>query len=514
MILLETHFYNNKVSLYLRLTDYVHDKDKFQKILYSEYCICNVYSGNDLTINTDIFNSNINLIKQKIKKEFNINLDFEKFYIYLEKNHFDEYIESKDNNKYILNFIKNNKDLNIILKINNVKQFNDLFEDLKEEEYPNLRIKFEYIKRNYILYKDCVYMLKTMNEIINFVNKYNLSPLEKIILVYDIVKANEYNEEDSNEQSYVSRDLDAIINSGKIVCVGFSHLMAFILNSLDIKTYLMSLSYEDNTHRPHMRNYINLKDEKYNIDGIFFLDVTWDSKKDEQYLDDYLYFLRPFYFFKTLNSTEHIDHPHQLKLLEYTEDEFDMALEYDSLFNSDYILEYSSDIMKLKNTDINYENELEYFFDMPQYTREELINEFSKIRKKYNQEIPIEAFNRALYKVRKIEYINGIIKKELIKDDLDNTSIDYQYFPWDIWVNKTDKNLTSDNDLNKGLELFNEFSVKSNIDNDIENSLTLNDELKLSKANTIEEDLLRMKLLKTLKEKINDIPDNDYIKKM
>ena len=38
-------------------------------------------------------------------------------------------------------------------------------------------------------------MYNKLNEIIEFVKHYNLSPLERVMLVYDIVKSNKYRQE-------------------------------------------------------------------------------------------------------------------------------------------------------------------------------------------------------------------------------------------------------------------------------------------------------------------------------
>ena len=43
---------------------------------------------------------------------------------------------------------------------------------------------------------------------------------------------------------------------------------------------------------------------------------------------------------------------------------------------------------------------------------------------------------------------------------------------------------------------------------------TLDKSLNQANANSVDQDLLRIRLLKVLKEKLNDFPENDYIKKM
>lgn len=374
----------------------------------------------------------------------------------------------------LLEFVKKYKDFNIVIY---EKNFKDIIDALGNENYPNLKIEFPNSEKP-ISYKEFYDMYQKLIDIIDFVKHYNLSQLEQIMLVYDIVKSNKYKREDSGEDYSTSRDLNKIISNDKIVCVGFSNLMAFILTNLDIKCKSAIYDYSDKNNIGHQRNFVHLIDNKYNIDGIFFLDATWDSRKNDGYLDNYQFFLKPFRFFKFITKTENIISPDKFSILEKSNE--DILKEFDKPMNFKAI----ASICMLNNEINPNELSLPNLFSK---SKEELKEIASNVLLKFNKKININAFKNALYKVRKIEYINGIIDKPLNESDID--SICNKYYKEN-----------SETKLLKVLGLY--------------QKPTLDKDLKEAKASSIEEDLLRMKLLKSMKAKLNDLPTNDYIKRM
>ena len=254
--------------------------------------------------------------------------------------------------------------------------------------------------------------------------------------------------------------------------------MAFILTNLDIKCKSAIYDYSDKNNIGHQRNFVHLIDNKYNIDGIFFLDATWDSRKNDGYLDNYQFFLKPFRFFKFITKTENIISPDKFSILEKSNEE--ILKEFDKPMNFKAI----ASICMLNNEINPNELSLPNLFSK---SKEELKEIASNVLLKFNKKININAFKNALYKVRKIEYINGIIDKPLNESDID--SICNKYYKEN-----------SETKLLKVLGLY--------------QKPTLDKDLKEAKASSIEEDLLRMKLLKSMKAKLNDLPTNDYIKRM
>ena len=143
--------------------------------------------------------------------------------------------------------------------------------------------------------------LKKTIEIINgyadYIKSLNLSPLEQVMFAYDIVRERTYNEKKENESYFSSRDLTDVLLGTNIVCVGYSNLLKTILLQLGIRCRNVACIRKDDEHKGHLRNMIYLNDEKYNVEGVYFLDATWDSKKsgeDKLYPYRYKYFLKTF----------------------------------------------------------------------------------------------------------------------------------------------------------------------------------------------------------------------------
>ena len=156
-----------------------------------------------------------------------------------------------------------------ILNIPNINLiiFNDLY-DYQKEEYLREEIQ--------------------LDKLIEPIKNAKLSPYEKYLAVYNIVKQfKPYKENHENKKE--SRYLRYILNNEYIVCVGFSKLLTTLLNKVDIKSLEISTnvdtSYDqgftkDNTptnFNGHARNIIKIDDDKYNIHGIFIADSTWDN---------------------------------------------------------------------------------------------------------------------------------------------------------------------------------------------------------------------------------------------
>lgn len=381
------------------------------------------------------------------------------------------YDDSLNEMDKIIKFIKKYKNLNITLHLNHYSNF---VEAINEEDLPNLQIKFENSEKP-ISYKEFYNMHKKLNEIIEFVKHYDLSPLEQVILIYDIVKANVYKKEEINESYTKSRNLNEIIYNDKIVCVGYANLINYLLTNLGFKNKCI-ITRNKETKIGHQKNYLYLEDNKYDIKGVFFLDVTADSKKIEDYIDNYKYFLRPFDYFDSKKSV--IVSPKELRLLSKSNDDITNNI-------SDYDNNYLTNLLRLVSfVDIKYS----LIFLMTQLNSDKnKINELiEEVKDKYNINIGQENFKTALYKVRRIEYVNNITTKEVTEEYIDEV-YEKNYVMTDSFVH-----------LLKAIGLFEEININ----------------LDLANIKDIELDKLRLRLLKDLKLYVNNLPDNDFIKKM
>jgi len=440
--------------------------------LYSELCHQPFYTEKGLKLNVENLQKELNNALEIIKNNFTNDKLFDNTFN-VSYSIDDDFI----NKETIIEFLNQNKDFKITLI---AKEYKYLINNLKENELPNLNICF---KNNYdpISFKKFYNMYNFLDEIISFVKHYNLSPLEQVMLVYDIVKSHEYVRENEGESLGTSRSLSEIISSGKIVCDGFANLFNFILDELGIENKKVYLSYT-NKNVGHARNLVYLKDEKYNINNFFVTDATFDcknEKKNKNYIDNYYYFLKPLSFFN--KQEEIIENPKVLNILRMTDEKIEEHLK--TLQHRDKTL-----ILMQLNSFLNGNETNPSIY----FTKEEIID--TKVRKNIkaakkllNKRLSEEAFKNALYKVRKIEYINNIIKREITEEEINNI------------CNTFYSNL-AETKLLKALNLY--------------ESPNLEKDLKEANAKSADEDLLRMRLLRAMKIKLQDLPENEFIKRM
>ena len=93
------------------------------------------------------------------------------------------------------------------------------------------------------------------------------------------------------ENYYKSSDVSSVLTGDSIVCAGYSNVFNAILKCLNIKAAPL-ISKE----AKHQRSIIYVQDEKYNIDGVYVFDPTWDrrkNKEDKEYINRYNYFAIP-----------------------------------------------------------------------------------------------------------------------------------------------------------------------------------------------------------------------------
>ncbi|MBQ2946989.1 MAG: hypothetical protein IJE04_03970 [Bacilli bacterium] len=440
--------------------------------VYCEICHQPFYVEKGLKLNAKNIQNELNKLLQIIKNNFTNTKLFDNTFN-ISYNIDDEYI----NKENIIESLKQNKNFKITL---NAKEYKYLINNLNENELPNLNVRF---KNNYepISFKKFYNMYKFLDEIISFVKHYNLSPLEQVMLVYDIVKAHEYTRENEGESLGTSRSLSEIISSGKIVCDGFANLFNFILDELGIQNKKVYLSYT-NKEFGHARNMVYLKDEKYNLNNFFITDATFDcknQKRNKNYINNYYFFLKPLYCFN--NNEEIVENPKVLNILRMTDEKIEEHLKTLKLRDKTLIL------LQLNYFLNENENNPSLFFAKENIIDKKIKENIKTIKKLLNKRIPEVAFKNALYKVRKIEFINNIIKKEVTEEEINNIcNLFYQETP--------------EIKLLKALNLY----ENPNLEKDLEEA----------NAKSAEEDLLRMRLLRAMKIKLQDLPKNEFIKKM
>ncbi len=362
-----------------------------------------------------------------------------------------------------------------------LKDYSNILNQYNVETLKNKDIYIDYQPENtpisiYKLYK----LSQLINSISSNIEKYNLSNLETIMYVYDIVKSNIYKKDTEDYKN--SRDLDRILleETDTIVCSGFSNLMIAILASLEIKAKPL-ISYT----AKHQRLMIYVKDKKYNINGIYVFDPTWDNKKDQNdqhYLQKYNYFCMPLQRAK-LTAHDTVSEILELGLRKTCE-----------ILNDMQNIDMNTVVYNRLQEIINFIEEDD--------TLEEDVNMISLLRRKYlimmekynSRELTIEEFTSMLYSVRRIEYNNGLINS-LDIEEIKNTSIDH-FVKMARTKPKTDS-LT--------LWLLEQMEIEDNITTYIEQNYQTLIKPSLPQNINLEQDIANIKLLKTLNKVRNKL---------
>ena len=316
--------------------------------------------------------------------------------------------EKQNNKEYIMNnpFLLTKKIvLSELLEITDYDRVIYLmkeYEDIIDKVYVSL-----IGNNNYVSLKDCYKTINAIKEQADKIKDLNLSQMETIMYVYDHVRNRVYTEENEDEELYKSRDLTQVMFGDKIVCSGYASLFHALLTYLGIKSSVVHLIGEDFVSG-HARNIAYVKDEKYDIDGVYYFDPTWDSKRKEDN-NEYLY--RYNSFAKTKLQAEadpryHFDDP---LLNQYSIDLYDKLKNIIEDENYTELINYFKSINYMSSI-INDELLLYIFHIIPNsptyglFDKKEVLGKLKDITDKFNKELSAETLIQVLNNVRKIEY--------------------------------------------------------------------------------------------------------------
>lgn len=104
-----------------------------------------------------------------------------------------------------------------------------------------------------------------------------LSQLEKFFMAYNIVASFEYNE--SKDDRFESRSLISILTGDKIVCVGYAALLSELCRQLGIECITQMVKIDSSETLNHANCKVRIKDEIYDVDGIFYSDPCFGARK-------------------------------------------------------------------------------------------------------------------------------------------------------------------------------------------------------------------------------------------
>lgn len=306
---------------------------------------------------------------------------------------------------------------NVIL--DNVNISLDKYKEILDKYFTNdmdrSNIRFYFQENNSPLSAKELYNTSLMvNDIVSRVKKANLSQMESIMYVYDILKERIYKNDDENYHN--ARDVMNVLAGDNIVCVGYSNVFNAVLKCMDIKTMPL-ISYEAN----HQRSIAYVKDDKYAIDGVYVFDPTWDSKKDT---NDYAYINRYNYFAMTL-AHSNISAPDNF--FESINISFDTLIDYYQNIADEDKLEVITNFDKAfqfisGNTFTNMESDLCNLTETS--IKDKLENEYYSVKEKYNVScLDEKKFTEILYNTRKAEKKDNLVSNINI-DIIKKTIID------------------------------------------------------------------------------------------
>ncbi len=253
----------------------------------------------------------------------------------------------------------------------------------------------------------------------------NFSPFEKYLYIYNIVKSYKVYQESPNDKSE-SRNLYEVLNSDYMVCYGYTNLLCDLLNKLNIPACQISATIYGNAQNKqapetfevgkvafHSRAMVNLVDSKYNINGIFLTDPTWDNRKDD---DTYNYaLLTPDEYNKSHNYNYLETNSLELFFV-HNEQEFDERFAF-----------LSKKIINSDNFIFQDVNPLQYLiYDLLQYIHKLDRNYYNHLKKSYtnidspNKEAVIETYKECYASLREyiINKVNKPIDYKTLKDGI------------------------------------------------------------------------------------------------
>lgn len=320
------------------------------------------------------------------------------------------------------------------LSVETVKKIESLFADTTDNIYFDVQgntqlITFEEYKKT----------VEAINLMISDVEKFNYSPLEKIMYVYDLVRKKIYTCEKSDEDVRTSRDLSQVLLGDKIVCLGYTRLFRTLLEKLGINSKEIILLKKGEV-TGHARNEIYIKDEKYGVDGVYYFDPTWDSKRnnnDTSYLSSYRFFAMTRLQMDALDEGKYL-----VQNCPYFSS--DIAQKFEEEVKERGLAGISKKLSRVINymSYTIYDKQLLYNPMLLEILPKSMIpspetvqRKLSSLMKKFNTPIKAPTFLEALYNVRKNEYyiapedyplnINEIFKIiQISKWDFSNNDFD------------------------------------------------------------------------------------------
>jgi hypothetical protein len=301
----------------------------------------------------------------------------------------------------------------ITIKAENLSNDNIIaFKKIKFKKEP--LIVTSYNKESKAPLDEIINSLEIVDNMKLFISKFDLSPLEQLMLLYDLLKERIYKASDSDDKS-ISRDLNKVLSGDEIVCAGYSNIFAAVANALGIKSQ-NKYYFKDKSGHATAISFIS--DDKYDYHGVLEFDPTWDSKKNDNddFINNYNWFgLNIDYAneqkkkFSLINNDEETIGSLGRSISAYKQitesfgvnDEISKGFVKNMLRHMNTFFSSIEDKRGLALLDEYYSNKEDLSDAEVRGIFDELIDEASKAR---NRLLSYEDFNKVIYQTRKVEH--------------------------------------------------------------------------------------------------------------
>ena len=289
--------------------------------------------------------------------------------------------------------------------------------DMVKYKFKNDKIKFKDKYNNYSLlsYNEVLNSYKLIDKMKRKIKKYDLTPLEQIIFLYDKVRKKPYKAYDKDQST--SRDINEVLNNDYVVCEGYANVISAVCNALNINCEkILWKPFEGNIG--HASNLVYINDDYYNVHQFFEIDAVVATKKNEKdydYINNYKLFLLPLKYavgIKEKYNNLTIGYKlgvEQLNDRYNTADRF-KAIAAPDILTMNSIQLYLKGMMELANKIGNKELiqkcrkiESEFKNDSIDFEKVQKIHE--EYQKLFIKKIKKDVMIEALYKVKRIEYL-------------------------------------------------------------------------------------------------------------
>ena len=184
-------------------------------------------------------------------------------------------------------YLYSTETINNLVQINNRLQAKGMKKQICFNEYS--KVEYEDQFDNSWELNDVIKANRSIDNIVAKIKESKLSPFEAMVYIHKYITSNfQYTESTGHGSWEKSRVLPSIFVEGKIVCSGYASFVKAIIDKLNdpnlkcgfvgCELYNKNLTYS--LMGAHCHNLINIKDEKYGINGVYVEDACWDSKRE------------------------------------------------------------------------------------------------------------------------------------------------------------------------------------------------------------------------------------------